>query len=128
MVELTAGVNWLAVIIGFVLAFALGWLWYSPRLFGRKWAEGVGLDPSGPETMPVAAMAFQAAGTFLLAWLVGITATHEALFTIILIALTIMMLLAAGGFFTKKSGYAIATEAGFVAAMVVVMIAVQAAL
>mgnify|MGYP003349415866 FL=1 len=128
MPELTDNVNWLAVIIGFVLAFALGWLWYSPKLFGRKWAEGVGLDPKGPETMPVAAMAIQAAGTFLLAWLVGITAAHEALFTIILIALTIMMLLAAGGFFTKKSGYAIATEAGFVAAMVVVMIAVQAAL
>ena len=72
MPELTDNVNWLAVIIGFVLAFALGWLWYSPKLFGRKWAEGVGLDPKGPETMPVAAMAIQAAGTFLLAWLVGI--------------------------------------------------------
>ena len=44
MPELTDNVNWLAVIIGFVLAFALGWLWYSPKLFGRKWAEGVGLD------------------------------------------------------------------------------------
>ncbi len=43
MTELTANVNWLAVIIGFVLSFALGWLWYSPKLFGVKWAEGVGV-------------------------------------------------------------------------------------
>ena len=125
MGELTNNVNWLAVIIGFVLAFGLGWLWYSPKLFGVKWAEGVGLDPKGPDKMPVAAMAFQAAGTFLLAWLVGITAASNALLTIIVIAITIMVLMASGGFFTKKSGYAIATETGFVAAMVVIMIVVQ---
>jgi len=128
MSEISENVNWLAVLVSFVLAFILGWLWYSPKLFGHKWAEGVGLDPKGPEKMPVAAMAFQAAGTFLLAWLVGVTAAHESLFTIILIALTIMALMAAGGFFTRKTGYAIATEVGFIVAMVVVMIVVQAIL
>lgn len=128
MAELTNNVNWLAVIIGFALAFALGWLWYSPKLFGPKWAAGVGLDPKGSEGFPAAAMVLQATGTFLLSWLVGITAAQEALFTILLVALAIMILMAAGGFFTRKSGYAIATETGFVAAMVVVMIAVQAIL
>jgi hypothetical protein len=125
MSELTTNVNWLAVIIGFALAFALGWLWYSPKLFGVKWAEGVGLDPKGPDRLPVAAMVFQAAGTFLLSWLVGVTAANNALLTIILTALTIMVLMAAGGFFTRKSGYAILAETGFVAAMVIVMILVQ---
>ena len=58
MTELTANVNWLAVIVGFVLAFALGWLWYSPKLFGTKWAEGVGVKMGDASAMPVAAMVF----------------------------------------------------------------------
>ena len=31
MNELTMDVNWLAVGIGTVLSFMLGWLWYSPK-------------------------------------------------------------------------------------------------
>ena len=45
--------------------------------------------------------------------------------TIILIVVTIIALIVANGLFVSKSNYAIATEAGFVAAMAVVMIAVQ---
>ena len=45
--------------------------------------------------------------------------------TIILIAATFVVLIIANGMFSMKSRYAIATEAGFVAAMAVVMIAVQ---
>ena len=125
MTELTTNVNWLAVIVGFALAFGLGWLWYSPKLFGTKWAEGVGVKVGDSSSMPMTAMALQAIGTFLLAWLVGITAASNALATIILIAVTIMVLMAAGAHFTKKSAYAMWTEVGFVAAMVVVMIVVQ---
>ncbi len=39
MSELVDGLSWLAVISGFVLSFLLGWVWYSPGLFGKKWAE-----------------------------------------------------------------------------------------
>ena len=70
-------------------------------------------------------MIVQLIGTFLLAWLVGITATHNALATIILIVITIIALIVANGLFVSKSSYAISTEAGFVAAMAVVMIIVQ---
>ena len=126
MSELTANVNWLAVIVGFILSFLLGWLWYSPRMFGVKWAEGGGVEMGSADSMPVAAMGTQAAGTLLLSWLVGVTAAHNALATLILAVVTIMMLMASGGFFAKKSNYAIATETGFVAAMTVIMVAVQA--
>ena len=44
MGELTTGVSWLAVIVGAAVAFLVGWLWYSPKLFGPKWAEGVGVQ------------------------------------------------------------------------------------
>jgi Protein of unknown function (DUF1761) len=128
MGELTEGVNWLAVIIGTILSFILGWAWYSPMLFAKKWIEGINVKPNPDAKVPVSALVMQLIGTFLLAWLVGITAAHNALATIILIVLTIIVLIVANGIFTSKSNYAIATETGFVAAMAVVMIAVQAIL
>ncbi len=124
MDEITAGVNWTAVVAGAVLAYLLGYLWYSPRLFGKKWAEGVDLK-SPPENLPVAAMTAQAIGTFLLSWIVGVTAANNALLTIILVVATIVALMLAGGLFTLKSSYAMLTETGFVIAMAAVMIAVQ---
>lgn len=126
MGELTDGVNWLAVGVGTVLSFLLGWLWYSPKLFATKWIEGINVKPSGSTTPPAPAMIMQLLGTFLLSWLVGITATHNALLTIILIVATIVALVIANGVFVSKSRYAIATEAGFIVAMAVVMTAVQA--
>lgn len=125
MEELTTHVNWIGVIVGAVVAFILGWLWYSPKLFGTKWAEGVGVDLAAATGMPVAAMVTQAIATLLLAWVVGITAAQGALMTMILITVTIVLLMIAGSFFSKKSTYAIVTEAGFVVAMVIVMIIVQ---
>lgn len=32
-------INWFAVIIASVSSFILGWLWYSPLLFGKAWQE-----------------------------------------------------------------------------------------
>jgi hypothetical protein len=125
MGEITEGVNWLAVIIGTILSFILGWAWYSPMLFAKTWIEGINVKPNPDAKMPISALVVQLIGTFLLAWLVGITAAHNALATIILIVITIIALIIANGIFASKSNYAIATEAGFVAAMAVVMIAVQ---
>lgn len=36
--------NWLAVIIGAIVYFALGALWYSPVLFSRAWQRSIGWD------------------------------------------------------------------------------------
>ena len=44
MGELTTNVSWMAVIVGAIASFLLGWLWYSERLFGEKWAVGVGVE------------------------------------------------------------------------------------
>lgn len=125
MGELTENVNWVAVIVGAFLAFGLGWLWFSPKLFGAKWAEGVGVSIDKASGPPLMALATQATGTFLLAWVIGITATSNALMTAILIVLTIVFLISAGGLFAQKSCYAIATEAGFIVVMAVVMIICQ---
>ncbi len=125
MAEITANVNWLAVIVGAVVAFALGWLWYSPRLFLTKWAEGVGISLDSGSGSSVAAMIAQIIGVFLLAWVVGVTAASDALLTIILIVMTIVALMIASGLYTGKSRYAITTEVGFIITMTIVMIVVQ---
>jgi len=128
MAEITANVNWLAVIVGWVLAFLLGWLLYSPKLFGEKWAEGVGVELGGGGDMPMGALASQAVGLFLLAWVVGVTAANSALLTFILIVAAIAVLMVSGGLFAKKSSYAIRTEAGYLIAAAVVMFLAQAIL
>jgi hypothetical protein len=40
--------NWLAIVIAAVSAFALGGLWYSPLMFVKIWAKeaGIDLDPA----------------------------------------------------------------------------------
>ena len=123
MSEITADVNWLAMIVGAVVAFLMGWAWYSPKLFGKKWAEGVGLSLDDPVKPPAMAMIFQALGTLGLAWVVAVTAKTDALMTIILIVITFVLIQISGGFFIKKSGYAIATDAGYIVAMAVIMFA-----
>jgi Protein of unknown function (DUF1761) len=128
MQEITANVNWLAVIVGAVLSFLLGWLWYSPMLFGKKWAEGIGVEFGAASSMPMGAMAAQIVGIFLLAWLFGVTAGNNALLTIILIVLTVAAFIVSAGMFAKKSTYAICVEAGYIIAMAVVMFVVQAIL
>lgn len=124
MEELTMGVNWLAVVVGFVAAFGLGWLWYSDMMFGKKWRDGIGIDIDDNTSMLPAIIA-QLVGTFLLAWVIGITETTNSLALAILIALTIAVLVKANGVFSQKSKYAIMVESSYILAMVAVMIIAQ---
>lgn len=125
MNEITTNVEWVAVQVGTVVSFLLGWLWYSPKLFGKKWAEGVGVELGAASSAPAAAMVVQLIATFLLSWVVGVTAARNAQMTILLIVLMLVLFIVANGLFGKKTGYAVAVEAGFVVAMAVVMIVVQ---
>jgi len=121
MNELTAGVSWIGVVVGFAVSFLLGWLWYSPKLFGKKWAEGSRVTMGSAGAMPMFAMATQALGTFGLAWLFGITAAASHLLTIILILLTVIMLIVSNGKFAQKNNAAITIEATFIVAMGIIM-------
>jgi hypothetical protein len=125
MAELVEGVSWMAVIVSFVISFLLGWLWFSPKLFGKKWAEGAGISLEGGAQMPALAMLTQALGTFGLAWLFGITAADEALLTIILVLLTLSLLVVANGKFAQQSNAAVAIEGSFIFAMGVIMLVCQ---
>jgi hypothetical protein len=128
MTEITANVNWLAIIAGAVLSFLLGWLWYSPKLFGVKWAEGSGVKLNTADAMPIGAMASQGIGLLLMSWFVGVTAANNALQTVILATLAFTVLAFSGNSFIGKSSYARLVDAGYWIACLVIMIIVQGVL
>ena len=43
--DLLGELNWLAVIVGAVIYFILGALWYAPPFLGRRWQRSIGWDP-----------------------------------------------------------------------------------
>jgi hypothetical protein len=125
MSELTANVNWIAVVAGFVAAFVLGFLWFGP-LLGRPWMQGHAIPR--PERPPLGALFLQAVGTFAFSWLFGVTAASGALATAILIVIAFAALTAAQPQFTNKPVIVSAIEAGYIVAMGVVLFAAQALL
>ena len=120
-----ANVNWIAVILGTVVAFLVGWLWYSPKLFGTGWAAGSGVELGSAQSMPVFAMISQLVGLFLLALVVGVTATTNALMTAILAILAAATMTMSAGAFVKKSNYALGVDFGYIIVAGVVMIICQ---
>jgi hypothetical protein len=118
-----SGVNWLAVLVGTVAAFALGMLWFGP-LFGRVWAAG-SHGITRPASPPLAALSLQLLGTFLLALVIGITAVIDALILALLAILALAVLQLAGGLFGQKSPAASLIEGGYALAMGAVMILAQ---
>ena len=125
MNEITANVSWLAVIAGAVVSFLLGWLWFSPKLSGVKWAEGSHVKLATAGAMPLGAMATQAIGLLLMSWFVGVTATNNALSTVILATLAFTVLGFSGNSFSGKSNYARWADAGYWIACLVIMILSQ---
>lgn len=126
MDEILMDVNWTAVIAGTFVAYGLGFLWYGP-VFGKTWAAGShGISP--PTRLPIVAMVLQLVGTFLMAWVIGATATINALATAVFVILSIASLLTAGSLYGQKSTVAAMIDGGFIVVMGVVMILFQGVL
>lgn len=64
-----SSINWLALIVATLSAYALGAIWYSPILFGKAWQKGVGLSE---EDIKGANMAKIFGTTFLLTFIIGL--------------------------------------------------------
>ena len=126
MSELTNGISWLGVVVGAVASFLVGWIWYSERCFGRKWAEGTGVTLTDASGVPVGALISQAIGLFLMSWFVGVTAVSNALLTVLLATVAFGVLAYSGGMFARQSSYARNVEAGYLAVCLVIMISSQA--
>jgi high-affinity Fe2+/Pb2+ permease len=125
MNELTNGVSWLGVIAGAAVSFLVGWLWYSEKVFGRKWAEGARIPLDTAAAMPVGALVSQALGLFLMSWFVGVTAVSNALLTVILATAAFAVLAYSGGMFSQKSAYTRNVEAGYLIVSLIIMVICQ---
>ena len=48
------GVNWVAVIAAAVAGIVIGFVWYAPQVFGRRWAQASGIElPQPGQVQPV---------------------------------------------------------------------------
>lgn len=118
-------ISWLAVGAGAGVSFLVGWLWYSPILFGTKWAAGSGVSLGSADEMPKFAMLAQFIALLLLSAVVGITASYDALILAILAILAAASFTLSAGAFVKKSTYAMATDFGYIITAGIVMILCQ---
>lgn len=123
MEELLANITWTPVIVSFVLAFGLGWLWYSPVMFYEKWRSGKGGEMvQHPLWMPMSA---QLGSTFLLAIIINLATNDGHIGHAVLVGVTIAGFIKANGFYTGKTTSAISVEVGYIVAVLLVMLAVN---
>ena len=123
-----ANVNWLAVGVGTIVSFIGAWIWYSPKIFGTKWANGSGVTIDSESKPEIYALVIQFVALLILATVIGITATTDALFTALLTILAATMFVASSGAFSNKSTAAIVIESGYVIVVGIIMIIFQGVL
>ena len=61
---MTLELNWLAIVVAAVAGYALGAIWFMPRVFGNAWMKEMGKTPSELGS-PARAMAVAAVTTFI---------------------------------------------------------------
>lgn len=75
--------NWLAVVVATLLAFAVGAVWYTPALFGKAWMKSIGLKESDTKKANMAkAIILTLVGTFVTAVAIGVLVQVLALNTV----------------------------------------------
>ena len=116
--------NWAAVIVGTIAAFGLGMIWFSPKVFGKAWAEG-SHNLKVPASPPIMAMIIQFVGIAILALVVGITETNQAIMTAIGAIMAVALIVAAMDLFSQKSRKATAIDAGYIVVSGALMILAQ---
>ncbi|MDB3993432.1 DUF1761 domain-containing protein [Gammaproteobacteria bacterium] len=121
MEALTANVNWLGVGLSTIICFMLGALWFSGKLFGEKWAEGIGIEIGPDHKQSVSALVSQFFGTLLLAWIVGLAVSGGSIASVVLITLAVFFLVLASNLMGDHTLYASMVEGGFVIAMTIIM-------
>ncbi|MCZ4274093.1 DUF1761 domain-containing protein [Maritalea porphyrae] len=118
-------VSWIAIIVGTIGSYLLGVVWYSPVLFVKKWAEGIGAKADKPAMPPLSAMLAQFVGLFLLAWIIELFSPSQNWAAVVLISAMFVVLQYGNNTFTGKSTYAKLTEGGYILACVTIIVLVQ---
>src|SRR5690242_19786285 len=71
------GINFLAVLVAAVLSFLLGWLWYSPVLFGNAWMAEMGFTKETMDKAMKEGMAKQMILGFVIAFITAFFIAHD---------------------------------------------------
>ena len=69
------GINWLAVIVAAASTLVVGFVWYSPKVFGAIWMREIGISSDGPKPdssvmtkMFIGSFVFGLIAAWFLAW------------------------------------------------------------
>ena len=121
MEALLLQIEWLPVIASTIIAFMLGWLWYSPVLFLKPWLAGIPDPPKwqAPMWMPMSA---QLGSTLFLAIIVQVLLGFGDIALLILVTFTIMGFIKANGMYGGKTKTAISVEVLYILMAVLVMV------
>ncbi|MCA9361920.1 DUF1761 domain-containing protein [Candidatus Kaiserbacteria bacterium] len=123
--EELANLEWVPVVVSFVLAFGLGWLWYSPMMFLKPWASALGLDTEGPNDGMMKAMIPQAIATFLLAVVTNMAAQDGHVGHAVIVALIAASFVMSSNLYKSPKCAPPRIEAGYILAMAAVMVGVN---
>jgi hypothetical protein len=106
-----AGVNWLAVIVAAVAGIIVGFIWYAPPVFGRRWARSSGIElPQPGEVQPmtyIGGVVTAAVTAYVLAVLIGglgaATLVDGVIVAVVVWLGFVATWLASGVFFERRS-------------------------
>ena len=116
-------IEWVPTLVAAVLAFMLGWAWYSPAMFLKRWQEGMGTPVwQAPMWMPMSA---QFGSTLLFSIIIGAAAADGHIGHAVLVGITIAGFIKAGGFYSGKTMFAVSVETGYIVVMTLLMIGVH---
>ena len=118
------GVNWMAVALGFALAFGLGWFWYGPKGFYAAWSRSSGVVHSREDNMTVP-FGTLVLGLFLYAVFVGVMVARGMVAEMSFGILTFLVLGFSNNSFKKLGPLSRVIDAGSWAASGAIMVVVQ---
>jgi len=124
MSELASDINWPAVVAGAVFSYLAGWLWYSSKLFGERWARASNVSFS--ERPAVSSLSMHFGGMMLLSWFVGVMAREDMLATTMLLMVAGAVLGYATDGYLRISTDGKLINAGYWITMIVIMVIAQA--
>jgi hypothetical protein len=124
-----AGVNWLAVIVATVAGIIVGFVWYAPPVFGRRWARVSGIElPQPGQAQPttyIAAIVVALVTAYVLAVLIrglgAATLADGAIVGAVVWLGFVATWLASGVFFERRSTEWWAINAGQAIVSLVIM-------
>ena len=115
-------IYWPAILIGWFLAFMLGSVWYSNKMFLQNWVKGLGIQ-SVPVRPLSKLLSVQAISTLFFAIVLHASFSVSLTFAVF-VAITSAVMTYANGLHSGKSLYAIFTETLYILAQSAIILIV----